>query len=319
MECMANLKTSVKNKKLKASPFVAYLKRNWTLYTMILPGVLVIFVFSYVPMYGIIMAFQRFKPALGFFHSPFVNPWYKYFLQLFTDVYFARLVKNTLLLGFYSLLWGFPAPIILALLFNEIKHNKFKRVVQTISYIPYFLSTVVVIGIMRILLMTNGPINSVLDNFGTIVSNAFLSPDAFRTLFVSSSIWVTAGYSSILYLAAIASINPENYEAAVIDGANRLQKVLYITIPSILPTITILLILAVSGIVGIDYQKVLLIYSEATYSTADVLGTYVYRVGVLGESQSYAAAAGLFTSLFAFALVYLTNLFARKFSETSLW
>jgi putative aldouronate transport system permease protein len=312
---MTSFKASVKHK----SPLISNLKRNWTLYTMVLPGVLLILLFSYIPMYGVVMAFERFKPTLGFFHSPWANPWYKYFVQLFTDVYFGRLLKNTLLLGLYSLLWGFPAPIILALLFNEIKHSKFKRVAQTVSYMPYFLSTVVVIGIMKILLATDGPINALLGNFGTSISNVFLAPEAFRSLYVGSGIWATVGYSSIIYLAAIAGINSEQYEAAVMDGASRLQQMFHITIPSLFPTITILLILSVAGIVGNDYQKILLIYNEATYTTGDVLGTYVYRVGVEGESRSYAAAAGLFTSVFAFVLLYLTNLFARKFSETSLW
>jgi putative aldouronate transport system permease protein len=312
---MTSFKASANHK----SPLISNLKRNWPLYTMVLPGVVLILVFSYIPMYGVVMAFQKFKPVLGFFHSPWADPWYKYFVQLFTDVYFGRLLKNTLLLGLYSLLWGFPAPIILALLFNEIKHSKFKRVAQTVSYMPYFLSTVVVIGIIRILFATDGPINDILGNFGTSISNIFLAPESFRSLYVSSGIWTTVGYSSIIYLAAIAGINGEQYEAAVMDGANRFQQMFHITIPSILPTITILLILSVSGIVGNDYQKILLIYNEATYTTGDVLGTYVYRVGVQGESRSYAAAAGLFTSVFAFVLLYLTNLFARKFSETSLW
>jgi putative aldouronate transport system permease protein len=311
--------TSFKASSKHNSPLISNLKRNWTLYTMVLPGVVLILVFSYIPMYGVIMAFQKFKPALGFFHSPFADPWYKYFVQLFSDVYFARLLKNTLLLGLYSLLWGFPAPIILALLFNEIKHSKFKRVVQTISYMPYFLSTVVVIGILRILLATDGPINTILADFGTTISNVFLAPEAFRSIYVGSGLWMSVGYSSIIYLAAIAGINSEQYEAAIMDGANRYHQMRFITIPSMIPTITILLIFAVSGILGNDYQKILLIYNEATYTTGDVLGTYVYRVGVEGGSQSYAAAAGLFSSVFAFVLLYLTNLFARKYSETSLW
>jgi putative aldouronate transport system permease protein len=311
--------TSFKASSKHNSPLISNLKRNWTLYTMVLPGVVLILVFSYIPMYGVIMAFQKFKPALGFFHSPFADPWYKYFVQLFSDVYFARLLKNTLLLGLYSLLWGFPAPIILALLFNEIKHSKFKRVVQTISYMPYFLSTVVVIGILRILLATDGPINTILADFGTTISNVFLVPEAFRSIYIGSGLWMSVGYSSIIYLAAIAGINSEQYEAAIMDGANRYHQMRFITIPSLIPTITILLIFAVSGILGNDYQKILLIYNEATYTTGDVLGTYVYRVGVEGGSQSYAAAAGLFSSVFAFVLLYLTNLFARKYSETSLW
>ncbi|GGD56283.1 ABC transporter permease [Paenibacillus nasutitermitis] len=313
---MNSLEVSTKK---SSSPLFMNLKRNWPLYTMVMPGVLLIFVFAYLPMYGIVMAFEKFKPALGFFHSPWADPWYKYFEQLFTDVYFKRLLKNTLLLGVYALLWGFPAPIILALLFNEIRNSKFKRIVQTISYMPYFLSTIVVIGILRIFFATDGPVNDIFGNFGAGISNIFMLPEAFRSIYIGSGIWSTVGYSSIIYLAAIAGINSEQYEAAIVDGANRFKQMLYITIPSLLPTITILLIFAMSGIIGNDYQKILLIHNEATYSTSDVIGTYVFRTGVQGDSQSYAAAAGLFSSVIAFVMLYLTNLFARKFSENSLW
>ncbi len=301
------------------SPLLRYLRRNWTLYSMILPGVALIFIFSYIPMYGVVISIQKFKPALGFFKSPLADPWFKYYLQLFQDPYFFRLLKNTLLLGIYTLLWTFPAPVIFALMLNEIKNSKFKRVVQTISYMPYFLSTVIVIGIMRLLLSTNGPMSVILETIGIKLDVVFLLPEAFRSLYIGSGLWMGLGYGSIIYLAAIAGINPEIYEAAIMDGANRFKQILYVTIPSIMPTVTILLIFSVAGIIGNDYSKIILMYNEATYRTADVFGTYVYRVGVAGESQSYAAAAGLFTSVVSFVLLMLTNAFARKYSETSLW
>ena len=300
-------------------PAKAYWRRNWTLYTMLIPGTIIIFVFAYIPMYGIVMAFQNFKPSTGFFGSAFANPWYRYFLQLFRDPYFGRLLSNTLLLGVYSLLWGFPAPILLALLMNEIKGKTFKRITQTISYMPYFLSTVIVIGLMKLLLATDGPVNELLAPFGVQMKSVFMSASAFRTLYIGSGIWMGVGFGSIIYLAAIAGINPEMYEAATVDGANRFQQLWYVTLPSILPTITIQLIFAVSGIVGNDFQRILLMYNEATYKTADVINTYVYRVGITGTSYSYAAAAGLFTSVTSFILLFLTNLLARKIGETSLW
>jgi putative aldouronate transport system permease protein len=286
---------------------------------MVLPGFIVLLVFSDIPMYGIVMAFQSFRPALGFFKSPFANPWYRYFRQLVTDVYFARLLKNTLTLGILSLLWAFPAPIVFALLLNEVKGRMFKRISQTISYMPYFLSSVIVVGIMKLLLATDGPIGVLLSRGDLQMQNPFLFPGAFRTLYIVSGIWSGVGFSSIIYLAAIAGINPELYEAAKVDGANRFQQIVHITLPCIAPTIIILFIFAVSGIVGNDWQKILLIYNEATYSTADVIGTYVYRIGITQTSYSYAAAVGLFTNVVSFLLLVITNYIARRIGETSLW
>jgi putative aldouronate transport system permease protein len=286
---------------------------------MVLPGFVLLLVFSYIPMYGIVMAFQSFRPALGFFKSPFANPWYRYFRQLITDVYFMRLLKNTLVLGVSSLVWGFPAPIIFALLLNEVKGRTFKRLTQTISYMPYFLSTVIVVGIMKLLLATDGPISAVLLHSGLQIQNPFLFPEAFRPLYIVSGIWSGIGFGSIIYLAAIAGINPELYEAAKVDGANRFQQIIHVTIPCIAPTIIILFIFAVSGVVGNDWQKILLIYNEATYSTSDVIGTYVYRIGITNTSYSYAAAVGLFMNVVSFFLLVATNYIARAVGETSLW
>jgi len=325
---LVNLQTRGLSRNTKRHRLNTNLQRNWPLYTMVLPGFVLILIFSYIPMYGIVMAFQNFKPGLGFFHSPWAQPWYGHFARMFRDVYFNRIMQNTLLLGVYSLLWSFPAPILLALMFNEIKHKGYKRVSQTISYMPYFLSTVIVIGIMKLLFATEGPIISVASDLGIEMENLFMEPKAFRSLYIGSAIWTGVGYNSIIYLAAIAGINPELYEAAIIDGGNRLQQVWYITIPSIMPTVIILLIFAVSGIVGNDYQKILLMYNPATYKTADVIGTYVYRMGISGDAgtggvavlnQSYAAAVGLFQSVFSFVLLVLTNQFARRVGETSLW
>lgn len=308
-----------KNRAKPATGIISYLRRNWTLYSMVLPGFLLLFIFCYIPMYGIIMAFQNFRPALGYFASPIATPWYKHFAMLFQSALFGKLFKNTLVLGVLSLLWSFPAPIILALLFNEVKWRPLKRMAQTISYMPYFLSTIIVIGILRIFLATTGPVNQVLGRYGITMNNQFMNPDAFYTFYIGTGLWTGIGFSSIIYLAAIAGINPEFYEAALMDGATRFQRIRYITLPSLMPTATILLIFSISGIVGNDFQKILLIYNEATYKTADVIQTYVYRVGVRGTAHSFSAAAGLFSSVLSCLLLFAANFFARKVGETSLW
>lgn len=295
-----------------------YLRTHISLYTMIIPGFVLLLLFCYFPMYGIVMAFQNFKPTLGFFNSPYVG--LKHFIRIFSDPYFFTVFKNTLLLGLYTLVISFPAPILLALLFNEIKHSGYKRIAQTISYMPYFLSTVIVVGIMKDMLsVNNGVVNSLIAALGVNKIDFFTSANWFRTLYIGSGVWQGIGFGSIIYLAAISSINPELYESSFIDGANRFKQAIYITIPSIMPTIVILFIFSVAGVLGNDMQKILLIYSPATYSTSDVIGTYVYRAGVLGSSQSYTASVGLFMSVIALILLTIANKFAKWLGETSLW
>lgn len=297
-----------------------YLKKNWQLYTMIIPGVLLILVFAYFPMYGIVMAFQRFKPIQGFFGSPWINPWYRHFELALRDKYFIRAFSNTLILGVESLLITFPAPIILALLFNELRDGPFKKGIQTLSYMPHFLSTVIVVGILKLLFSSSGPMADICASIGLGWANPFNHAESFRALYIGSSLWTGVGYSSIIYLAAISGIDQEMYEAATIDGATRFQKVRHITLPSILPTVTILFIFAVSGVVGADSGKILLMYNEGTYSTADVIGTYTYRIGIENSGKaSFSAACGLFQTVISFILLVVTNLIARKLGETSLW
>lgn len=319
-EIQAETSVELKKKHMegKRQPFLRYIRANFALYTMILPGFILLLVFNYFPMYGIVMAFQSFKPTLGFFDSPYVG--LKHFIRLFTDPYFFATFKNTILLGFYSLLFGFPAPIILALLFNEIKHSAYKRVTQSISYMPYFLSMVIVVGIMKDMLTVNdGVVNTAIQVLGGKKIDFFTSANWFRTVYISSGIWQGIGFSSIIYLAAISGVNPEIYESALIDGASRFKQAVYITIPSIMPTIAILFIFAVGGILGNDFQKILLMYNPAIYSTADVISTYIYRSGIEGASQSYSAAVGLFLSVISIVLLASTNFLAKRFGETSLW
>lgn len=302
-----------------------YLKQNWQLYIMVIPGFLLILVFSYFPMYGIVMAFKRFKPALGFFGSPWVDPWYRYFQLALKDTYFIRAFKNTLILGMETLLFTFPAPILLALLFNELYDGPFKKAIQTISYMPHFLSTVIVIGLLKLLLGTSSPMAEIMAVFGVQWSSPFNYAHTFRPLYIGSGLWTGVGYSSIIYLAAITGIDQEMYEAATIDGATRFQKVVHVTLPSILPTVTILLIFAVSNVVSSDSGKILLMYNEGTYSTADVIGTFIYRKGIeismtnSSNNASYAAACGLFQTIISFILLIAANYFARRLGDTSLW
>ncbi|WP_054026831.1 ABC transporter permease [Bacillus sp. FJAT-28004] len=284
---------------------------------MVLPGFLIVLVFSYFPMYGIQIAFKKYSGVQGIWGSDWVG--LKYFIMFFNDPTALRVLKNTLLLGIYSLLWGFPAPIILALLFNEIKNSVFKKVVQTISYLPHFISTVIIIGIIRTFTEREGLFNKMVSLFG-IDPIVFLSePSWFRTIFISTNIWQGIGFGTILYLAALSSVDPTLYDVANIDGASRWRKVLNINWPQIKPTTIILLIFSVSGILGTDFQKVLLLYSPDTYEVADVIGTFLYREGIIGARFEYTTAIGLFQSVIAFILLVGANMISRKVSETSLW
>lgn len=297
-----------------------FLLKSWNqryLFLMVLPGFLIVLVFSYFPMYGIQIAFKKYSAMQGIWGSDWVG--LKYFIMFFNDPTALRVLKNTLLLGIYSLLWAFPAPIILALLFNEIKHSIFKKVVQTISYLPHFISTVIIVGIIRTFTEREGLFNKIVSLFG-VDPIVFLSePSWFRTIFISTNIWQGIGFGTILYLAALSSVDPTLYDVANIDGASRWRKVLNINWPQIKPTTIILLIFSVSGILGTDFQKVLLLYSPDTYEVADVIGTFIYREGIIGARFEYTTAIGLFQSLIAFILLIVTNLISRKVSETSLW
>lgn len=287
------------------------------LYLMILPGFLIVLIFNYFPIYGVLIAFQNFNPKAGIWGSEWIG--FTNFINFFNDPMAFRVVKNTLILGIYSLLWSFPAPIILALLFNELKQPGFKKIVQTISYFPYFLSVVIVAGMLRDFASREGLFNQIRAVLGMDPILFFLDPKYFRTIFISSGIWQSIGFGTIIYLAAIAGVDPTLYDVASIDGANRLHKIWHITIPHIRPTVTILLIFAISGILGTDFQKVLLLYHPGIYSVADVIGTYTYRVGLVGGRLEYTAAIGLFNSVVAFILLITANFISRKVSETSLW
>lgn len=300
------------------SPLLKKIQRQKILIFMILPAFLVILIFSYFPMYGILMAFKDYKVAYGVWGSEWVG--LKHFKTFFSNPMAVRTITNTVLLGLYSFLWSFPAPIFLALLINELGNARFKKTVQTISYLPYFLSTVIVVGMFKDFSSIDGGLfNQILGVFGAGPVNFFSESSWFRTLFISSGIWQGIGWGTIIYLAALSGVDVEQYEAATIDGANRFQKMLNITIPAILPTVTILMIMNVGGILGADFQKVMLMYSPKIYDVADVIGTYTFREGIEGAKYSYTTAVGLFTSVVSFALLFVANTISKKLSDTSLW
>jgi len=268
-------------------------------------------------MYGAIIAFKEFNPALGIMGSPWVG--FKHFKSFFEGVYFWRLVRNTLLISVYSLIWGFPAPIILALLLNEVKNKYFKRTVQTVSYLPHFISLVVVCGIIKDFTSTDGVINDIIEFLGGERTNFLMIPEWFRPIYVGSGIWQEVGWGSIIYLAAITNIDPQLYEAATIDGASRCKQIWHITLPGIVPTIVILLILRLGGLMSVGFEKIILLYNSATMETADVISSYVYRRGLLDFDYSFSAAVGLFNSVINLILITSANRLSRKVSETSLW
>jgi putative aldouronate transport system permease protein len=280
---------------------------------MLLPVLLYYLIFHYGPMYGAVIAFEDFNPIKGVFGSKWIG--LQNFQDFFSSVYFGRLLFNTVAISVLDLIFGFPAPIILALLINELRWNPFKRLVQTVTYLPHFVSVVVVVGMMVDFFARDGLVNQLL---GTNVSY-MQSAEWFRQLFVGSGIWQHVGWLSIVYLAAIATIDPQLYDAAKVDGADRFRQMWHITIPGILPTIVILLILRMGMLMSVGYEKIILMYNPLTYETADVISTYVFRRGILQADFSFSAAVGLFNSAINFALLIGANRISRRLSGHSLW
>lgn len=276
-------------------------------------------IFCYLPMGGVLIAFKNFRPARGIFGSAWADPWYKYFEQFFGGYYFGRLLRNTLLLSVYDLIFGFPAPILLALLLNELRSNKYKRIVQTASYLPHFISTVVICGIILDFFSGDGLVNQIVISMGGERILFMQDPKYFRTIYVGSGIWQGVGYGSIIYLSALGGVDMELHDAAAIDGCNRFQRVWHVTLPGILPTIVIMLILRIGSLLGVGYEKIILLYNESVYETADIISSFVYRYGMQKGNYSYATAVGLFNSVFNFLLLVGVNALSRRVNETSLW
>lgn len=292
-------------------------KKNKYVYLMVFPVIVYFIIFSYWPMYGVIIAFKDYSPGKGILGSKWIG--LKNFVDFFNSYYVGRLIRNTLLINIYDLFWGFPAPIILALLINEVNNKLFKRTIQTISYLPHFISLVVVCGIIIDFTASDGLITTILSQFGVKPTNLLMRPELFRTIYISSGIWQGVGWGSIIYLAALSGINPNLYEAATIDGAGRWKQTIHITLPGIAPTIIILFILRLGSMMSVGYEKIILLYNSTTYETADVISSFVYRKGLLESDYSYSTAVGLFNSVINFVLIIIANTISRKVSETSLW
>lgn len=285
---------------------------------LFLPCLIYYIMFKYIPMWGVLISFKDFKPFIGFADSQWVGM--KHYINFFSNPDSWRIIRNTLLLGLYSLLWCFPFPIIFALALNEVTRTKFKKVVQTISYMPHFLSAVVVCGMLvSFLSPIRGIINTVINTFGGESINFLSNAGWFRTIYVASEIWQTLGWGAIVYLAAVSNVDPQYYEAAKLDGASRLRQIWSITLPCIAPTIATMLILRVGSVLEVGLEKVLLLYSPAIYETSDIIATYVYRQGMVSSNMSYASAIGLFSSIVNLVLLVTANYLSKKFSDTGLF
>lgn len=291
--------------------------KNRAVYLMVLPVIIYYILFHYKPMYGIIIAFMDYNPRRGISGSDWVG--FKHFVDFFTGPYFWRLLGNTLKLSLSTLVIGFPVPIILALLINELRSKKFSKAVQTITYMPHFVSMVVLCAMIRQFVGANGFITAFMGLFGYDGGNLLNHGEYWIPIYVISNIWQGAGWGSIVYLAALTSIDSELYDAAKVDGANRWKQTLNVTIPCILPTIIIMLIMRVGQIMGVGYEKTILLYNEGIYDVADIISTYVYRRGLLDRQFSFSTAVGLFNSVVNFILVIAANQISKKTTETSLW
>lgn len=303
-----NTKTGILRKDLR--------KNKWK-YIMILPVIIYIAVFCYKPMYGVIIAFKNFRPAVGIMDSPWVG--FKHFITFFNDYNFWRILKNTFSISALSILFGFPAPILLALLINEIRNTKFKRAVQTISYMPYFISMVIICGLIKTFCQSDGIITDLVVALGGERVNLLASKNWFYPIYIISSIWQNIGWDSIIYLAALAGIDQEQYEAARVDGAGRIRQIISVTLPGLMPTITILFILKMGNILNVGFEKILLLYSPTTYEVADVISTYVYRIGILDANFSYSTAIGLFNSVVNIIFLLLTNAISKRMNNSGLF
>jgi len=309
-------------KKVVKKPFLQRLKRdfkmNKAIYIMLLPVLIYFIGYHYVPMLGIVTAFQDYKIKLGYLDSPFVG--LKHFQRFFGSMYFWRLLKNTFAISIKDILWSFPLTVTLALLLNEVRNRHFKKVIQTVTYLPYFVSMIVVCGLVLDFTKAGGLISNLVGIFTGSSESLLTNPNYFQSIFVASGIWQNIGYGTIIYLSALAAISPELYEAAKMDGAGRWKQTLHVTLPCLIPTIVVMLVLRIGSIMSVSYQKIILLYSPSVYETADVISSYVYRVGLQeGTEYSFSTAVGLFQSVVNLVLIVLANKISKKLTDSSLW
>lgn len=293
------------------------LKKNKSMYFLAIPMVLFYVCFCYKPMYGALIAFFDYRPAKEIWECDFLGV--ENFVRFFQSPYFFRTLRNTLLLSVGNLLLGFPAPIILALMLNEVKNIRFKKLAQTFTYLPHFISLVVICGIINQFSLSNGLFNDIIELLGGKREALLQNPDYFRPIYILSDIWQQVGWGSIIYLAALSSVDTQLYEAAKIDGAGKWKQTIHVTLPGILPTIMIQLILRMGSLMNLGYEKVLNLYNPAIYETADIISTYTYRVGIGQQDWSYSTAIGLFNSVINCILLVVANKLSKKATDNSLW
>ncbi len=292
-------------------------RQNRLLYWMILPCILYVLIFSYLPMFGLVIAFQDYSLVKGVFGSKWIG--LENFRSFFSGIYFGRTLSNTLILSLLELTICFPAPILLALMLNEVRNVRFKRAVQTVSYMPHFISMVVVAGLIKEFTSSTGVVSQLAQLLGGQPRSYISQPQYFRTIYTVSQVWQSIGFNSIVFLAALSGVDEALYEAAEIDGAGHLRQLWHVTLPGIAPTIIIMLILRCGSILNVNFEKVLLLYSPATYQTADVISTYVYRVGIVKQDMGYSTAVGLFNSVVSLLLVLSANKLSKTYTETSMF
>ncbi|MBP3543561.1 MAG: sugar ABC transporter permease [Lachnospiraceae bacterium] len=304
-------------KKNISSILAAEWKRNWILYIMTLPALLYFLVYCYFPMFGLVIAFQDYRVGDSFLGGEFVG--FKHFLDFFDSYYFGRLIKNTLLISLGVLIFGYPVPLIFALLLNEVRNVGFKKLAQTVTYLPHFISLVVICGLVLDFTKMDGLINTIIEFFGGEKIPFMSRPEWFQPVYIISDIWASFGWNSIVFMSALLGIDSEQYEAAALDGANRLQKMIYISIPGILPVIITTLLMRLGRVMSLGFEKVFNLYNTSTYETADIISTFVYRQGILNANYSSATAIGLFNAIINLVLVMGANKLSKKLTDSCLW
>lgn len=304
-------------KKTKYGQTLSHVKNYTPLYIMLIPTLLFYILFCYKPMYGVLIAFKDFEPAIGFADSPWVG--FKHFKAFFESYHFERVLRNTVIISGTSILFGFPAPILLALLMNEIRNARFKKTVQSITYMPHFISMITICGMIKIFTNDTGIITNIVELFGGSGESLLNKPEYFVPIYIISDIWQGIGWGTIVYLAALTGVDQELYEAAAIDGAGRLRQTWHITLPGIMPTIVTMFILRMGSALSVGYEKIILLYNYATYETADVISSFVYRAGLLESQWSFSTAVGLFNSVINLIFLVVANKISKKITETSLW
>ena len=303
---------------LRKKTFLQRMKENWDLWVFVLPGMIITFIFSYIPLYGLQIAFRRYSAKKGIWGSPWVG--LDYFVRFFEGPYFWSTLQNTFLLSLYSLIAGFPIPIILALMLNSFNHKRYRKVIQTVTYAPNFISTVVMAGMLLLFLSPSvGIVNELLGVFGIPSINFMAEKSMWRHIYVWSGVWQNTGWNSVIFFAALAGVSPEFHEAAIVDGASKFQRIIYIDLPSILPTATILLIMNCGSILSVGFEKAFLLQNDLNLSVSEIISTYVYKVGLQQMDMSYSTAINLFNSAVNAVLLIIVNWVADKLSGTSLW